>query len=238
MITNRAVRRVSRVVLGAATGGAAAWAVHLVETAGRAYTIVLVGSVAGALIGGAADFYRRSVRLTEVRLSVPQLSELTFVVNDETRKVSWQLFVESVTRISTQRMADDEGLIREALTSLHGLFATTREILRAASPSAAGEGVTVEYLAVNMLNRELRPFLSKWHPRLREYETAFPDAPESEWSEAAECRAQLAVVQANVREYVMNFARLAGVRDSALMLGGIVADEPGGEDPAAGRRGS
>ncbi|MEX1657113.1 hypothetical protein ABZ960_28720 [Streptomyces pseudovenezuelae] len=225
MITNRAMRRVSRVVVGAAVGGAAAWALRLLDAAGREYTFTFGGVVVGALLAGAADFYRRTVRLTEIRVSVPQLSELTFVVNDDTRQVSWQLFVESVTRISTQRLNDDDGLIREALTSLYGLFATTRDILRTARPSAGGNGITVEYLAVNLLNRELRPFLSKWHPRLRQYETAFPNAPEAEWADAAECRRHLALVQAHTREYVMGFARLAGVVDPELMLGGI--DVPG-----------
>jgi len=225
VIANRPARRVSRVLVGAVAGGAAAWALHLLHTAGREYTITVGGVVVGALLTGAADFYRRTVRLTEIRVSVPQLSELTFVVNDDARQVSWQLFVESVTRISTQRLNDDEGLIREALTSLYGLFATTRDILRTTRPSAGGNGITVEYLAVNLLNRELRPFLSKWHPRLREYETFFPDAPEAEWSDAAECRRHLALVQAHTREYVMGFARLAGVRDPELMMGGI--DTPG-----------
>lgn len=224
MITNRAVLRASRVVLGAATGGAAMWALYRIDTAGREYTLLSVGAVVGALLAGVADFYRRTVRLTEVRVSVPQLSELTFVVNDDTRQVSWQLFVESVTRISTQRLSDDEGLVREALTSLYGLFATTRDILRTTRPTVGGDGITVEYLAVNLLNRELRPFLSKWHPRLKAHENAFPDAPESEWPEAAECRAELAVVQAHTREYVMGFARLAGVRDPGLMVGGVAPD--------------
>jgi hypothetical protein len=221
VISRFAGSRVFRVVVAAIVGGGGTAALYVINRVGSGYAIALVGAVLGAVVAMGADFYRRTARLTEVRITVPQLSELTFVVNDDTQQVSWQLFVESVTRISTQRLDDDEGLIREALTSLYGLFATTRDILRAARPSARGQGITVEYLAVNLLNRELRPFLSKWHPRLKEFENAHPDLPESDWPHAAECRTELSRVQANTREYVLGFARLAGVRDPHLMLGGI-----------------
>ena len=71
-----------------------------------------------------------------------------------------------------------------------------------------------------MLNRELRPFLSKWHPRLREYEKAHPDAPESGWPGNDDCRAELRVVQIHLVEFALGFARLAGVRNarSAMAL--------------------
>jgi hypothetical protein len=220
MISRFAGRRAFRVVAAAVAGGGGTTALYVLNRVGSGYAFVLVGTVLGALVALGADFYRRTARLTEVRISVPQLSELTFVVNDDTQQVAWQLFVESVTRISTQQLDDDEGLIREALTSLYGLFATTRDILRAARPTARGEGITVEYLAVNLLNRELRPFLAKWHPRLREFENAHPDLPESAWPQAAACRSELSRVQANTREYVLGFARLAGVRDPELMMGG------------------
>jgi hypothetical protein len=223
MISRLAGGRVFRVVVAGIAGGGGTAALYVLNTVGSGYAIVLVGTVLGGLVAMGADFYWRTARLTEVRITIPQLSELTFVVNDDTQQVSWQLFVESVTRISTQRLDDDEGLIREALTSLYGLFATTRDILRAARPSARGEGITVEYLAVNLLNRELRPFLSKWHPRLREFESEHPELPESAWPHAAECRIELSRVQANTREYVLGFARLAGVRDPELMLGGTDA---------------
>ena len=136
-----------------------------------------VAGVAGILL---IQIYHRSARLTEVKVSVPQLSELTFVVNDEeSRNVARHLFVETVTRVSTQPLKDDEGVTREALTSLYSLFSITRDTLKSSRPSApATGGLTVEHLAITMLNQELRPFLSKWHPRLRAFEQAQPDATE------------------------------------------------------------
>lgn len=207
-------------VLGAAVGGGLAGAALFgLRGLDGLHAFGATGAVLGAVAALAAGLYRGTASLTEVRVTVPQLSELTFVVNDHTRTVSWQLFVESVTRISTQRLDDDEGYLREALTSLYGLFATTRDILKAARPTVDGDGVTVEYLAVNLLNRELRPFLSKWHLRLREFETAHPELGESDWPQASECRRELARLQDEVKEYVLGFARLAGIRDPHLMLG-------------------
>ena len=53
-----------------------------------------------------------------------------------------------------------------------------------------------------MLNNELRPFLSHWHPVLGQWEKEHPQLPESEWPQSAECRAQLIVVQQRLQAYV------------------------------------
>ncbi|MDQ8707113.1 hypothetical protein RCO28_32260 [Streptomyces sp. LHD-70] len=175
---------------------------------------VVAGGVVGAVTVLAVQWYRRLARLTEVKVTIPQLSELTFAVNNDSRQVAWRMFVETVTRVSTQPLTGDEGVVREALTSMYGLFATARETLAAARPSApVPGGQTVEYLAITMLNRELRPFLSQWHPRLREFERAHPDSPESDWPDNAACRAELQRVQHAIHDYAIGFARLAGVRE-------------------------
>ncbi|CAL9278960.1 MULTISPECIES: hypothetical protein [Streptomyces] len=233
---NAAGRRIGagqafRVGLSMMTGAVVGVCVYAISRTGGTFLFAITGGLAGALVAFGLDVYRRSARLTEVRVTVPQLSELTFVVNNDARQVAWQLFIESVTRVSVQRLNDDEGLLREAMTSLYGLFATTRETLKVSRPSTqVSAGLTVEALAVSFLNAELRPFLSKWHPRLLAFEEAHPDRPESEWSQAPECRADLRRVQDHSREYVLAFARLAGVRDAAAMLGTVA---PGPDDHAS-----
>ena len=165
----------------------------------------------------------RTARLTEVKVTVPQVSELTFVVNNDARQVAWKLYVEAVTRISTQPLGDEDGYIREALTSLYGLFATTRDTLKSSRPSVPVSGrKTVEYLTVTMLNHQLRPFLSKWHPQLREFEKACPDGPESAWPDNAACRAELYTVQANLFDYALGFADLAGVREARAAIASAI----------------
>ncbi|WP_142212517.1 transmembrane 9 family protein [Streptomyces sp. SLBN-118] len=203
------------VLIGAATGFALFGVTRL---SGRDLFVV-TGGIAGAASVLMFQVYGRAARLTEVTVTVPQFSQLTFMVNDESRQVAWRLFVETVTRVSTQPLKQDDGLVRETLTSLYGLFATTREALKAGRPSVPlSGGPTVEYLAITMLNRELRPFLSKWHPRLLAYEKAAPDGPESAWPDDADCRAELRTVQTNLRSYALGFARLAGVKEPQLLI--------------------
>lgn len=180
---------------------------------------ILTGGIAGAAAAVVLQVYRRAAHLVEVRVSIPQLSELKFLVNNDARQVAWKCFIETVTRVSTQPLEGDDGLIREALTSLYGLFTTIRQTLKESRPSLFVSGSqTVEYLAVTMLNRELRPFLSKWHPRLRAHEQTNKDGTELAWPEAAECRSELRSVQRNLRVYALGFARLANVRDAEEMI--------------------
>ncbi|CAG6392873.1 hypothetical protein SCOCK_190041 [Actinacidiphila cocklensis] len=60
-----------------------------------------------------------------------------------------------------------------------------------------------------------------------------PGLPESDWPDAARCRAGLAVVQAGSRAYALRFVRPAGVRDPEFTLGeggpstASVPDSPG-----------
>jgi hypothetical protein len=215
MIKSIMKKRIIRLAAAAIAGAAVGFVVYAVSRVTGRNLYIIIGAVAAAIVVLLSQWYRQTARLSEVKITVPSLSELTFVVNNEARQVAWQLYIETTTRVSTQPLLDADGFIREALTSLYGLFATTRDILKASRPSVPPSGEpTVEYLAVTMLNRELRPFLSKWHPGLREYEKSHPDAPEADWPENAACRRDLALVQAHLREFALSFARLANVRDA------------------------
>jgi hypothetical protein len=58
--------------------------------------------------------------------------------------------------------------MREAMNSLYSLFGSTREILRKAGPTVGASHDSVGGIAIAVLNKGLRPFLSKWHPLLQE----------------------------------------------------------------------
>src|SRR5437588_1457 len=79
-----------------------------------------------------------------------------------------------VTRVAVEPLKSNEGLIREALTSLHSLFAATREILKDAGPGVGASRGSVGGIAIRVLNYGLRPFLSKWHPILQTWELQRP----------------------------------------------------------------
>ncbi|HEV2373283.1 MAG TPA: hypothetical protein VGS19_14055 [Streptosporangiaceae bacterium] len=211
--------RAAQFVVAAIAGAVAGLVVYSISSLTGRNLFLITGCVAGVIAVLAIQFYRRAAQLTEVKVVIPQFSELTFVVNNEARQVAWKLFVETVTRVSTQPLDDDQGLIREALSSLYSLFGTTRKALKDSRPSIPVPGSqTVEHLAITMLNWELRPLLSVWHPRLHSFEQDHPGEPESTWSEAAACRAELRRTQERLREYARGFAQLAGVRNPEGMM--------------------
>jgi len=100
--------------------------------------------------------------------------EGTWKPTQKEREAAWELYVELVTRISVVELRDKEGILREALNSLYSIFGTTREILRKYGPEIAisrdGKSISFGELAISILNYQLRPLLSKWHPLLLDYE--------------------------------------------------------------------
>jgi hypothetical protein len=219
MIKSILNKRISQLVAAAAIGSIAGLATFTVSRVTGRNLYIIIGGIAGAAAVLVLQRLWRTAQLTEVKVTVPQVSELTFVVNNDARQVAWKLYVEAVTRISTQPLPDEEGFIRDALTSLYGLFSITRDTLKSSRPSAPVSGrQTVEHLAVTMLNHQLRPFLSKWHTRLREFEKAHPDGTESAWPHNGACRAELRTVQANLVGYALGFADLAGVREAKVTI--------------------
>ena len=110
-------------------------------------------------------------QLTEVSVSLPfGIGSATWVTDPTERRAAWELYVELVTRIAVQHLDSEAGLIREALNSLYNLFAPTRDILRKAGPNVGASKESVGGIAIAVLNNGLRPFLTKWHPLLHEWE--------------------------------------------------------------------
>ena len=158
----------------------------------------------------------------ELSFSIPGIGAIKgkWEPDHEEEKASWELYVELVTRIAVDEMRPDEGLLGEALTSLHSLFATTRSILRkhgASIAKAKGDGnYSFGYMAIGMLSGVLRPILAKWHPVLRAYESTrdnsvSPLKHESEWEHGDELRAALNEIRLELIEYANLFAEVAGV---------------------------
>jgi len=146
----------------------------------------------------------------------------TWEPNDDERKAAWELHVELVTRIAVVPLGTEEGLMREALTSMYSLFATTREILRRYGPDVAEPKPDGQYsfgvLAVAMLNYALRPTLARWHPALEDWEATRPTGRshgehERAWDRAQEFRAALDAARDVLAQYARLMADACGVPD-------------------------
>lgn len=140
--------------------------------------------------------------------------------DEKEQQAAWELYVELVTRIAVVQLKPGEGLLREALSSLHQIFGETREILRKYGPGIAqpkGEGdLSFGAIAVTVLNAALRPVLAKWHPLLMAYENTrqpeiSPVEHESAWTHDQEFRGVLAELQKTIEEYSVLLAKVAGV---------------------------
>jgi hypothetical protein len=157
---------------------------------------VVVGLLA-MLIWEAGKHLQSRFRVSSLTIKLP-LGEMKIEVAEGERQLLWRFFVELVTRIATQELASQEGIIREALSSLYGLFALARTELTAASPrvtSSPGEA-TVHSYVLKVLNDELRPFLTRWHPRLSAWERT--GMPEARWPLSKYCRQDLATTRGRV----------------------------------------
>lgn len=215
-----------RLALGLVVGAAVGLAIYQGSRLSGRNLFILCGATAGAVATIVVHGYSRTVRLTDITVSVPQFSELHFAVTKDSQQVAWKLFVEAVTRISIQPLDGGTGVVREALNSLYSLFAITRDTLKQSQPSRqTGKDPTVEHLAIAMLNAELRPFLSRWHPALLAWETTHPGQGERGWPQDAECRVELASMQQRLLGYGLSFGKLAGVPNAQQIVAGTVGPD-------------
>lgn len=118
------------------------------------------------------------------------------------RKAAWDLYVEMVTRITTQPLHPEQGEEKTALDSVYSLFQTTREILLKQGPDC----VVFAKIAIVILNQKVRPFTAKWHRK------NLAGAFEND-TDCTEFRQDLESLHEVLRAYMHTLAVIAGVED-------------------------
>lgn len=131
-----------------------------------------------------------------------------FAPRDADRAAAWELYIELLTRITTQYLPAVDGDEKTALDSVYAIFPVTREILRRQG-SGCGEFAK---LAIPVLNQIVRPFTAKWH-RLS-LVGAFQDQ-----RRCKEFRAELGALQQRLRNYTRALAAMAEVEDLTALEG-------------------
>jgi hypothetical protein len=155
--------------------------------------------------------------LKEVSISLPfGIGAAKWQADPTEQNAAWSLYVELVTRIAVQTLGVEQGLLREALNSLYTLFGTTREVLKSSGPKVGVSRHSVGGIAIAVLNNGLRPFMTRWHPALEEWEVQRPDnlskkVHEQKWSEAAKMRQELEKLRDDLEQYAIALAAIAGV---------------------------
>jgi hypothetical protein len=161
---------------------------------------------------------QKKIKATKLSIGLPfNLGQLEFEPDEFQQRAAWELYVELTTRVAVQPLGADEGKLREALTSFHNLFGVTREILRKAGPSVARGPNSFGIIAIEVLNKGIRPFLAKWHPLLLAYEQRRPsniDAVDYEraWDRVSELRKELEFVRQQMVIYAEVLEKIAGVQ--------------------------
>ena len=121
---------------------------------------------------------------------------------DPDKAAAWELYIELLTRITTQELAVDDGDEKTALDSIYSIFPITRLIIK-------GNGrdcIEFTKIAVVVLNQIIRPFTARWH-RVS-VSGGFDDA-----DTCVEFRSELQGLQVVLRRYTAMLADMAGVED-------------------------
>jgi len=138
-------------------------------------------------------FQKKTEELTD-----KELEDLT----ERNKDAAWAMYIQMLTRITTQPLPDEAGDEPPALDSCYSLFATTRDILT----EYGRESPEFSKLAVLILNQKVRPFTAKWH--VPSIEGAFEDT-----EKCTEFREDLKALQVILRGYMQALAALAGIED-------------------------
>lgn len=125
-----------------------------------------------------------------------------FNPTDPDKAAAWELYVELLTRVTTQNLPVEHGDEKTALDSVFAIFPLTREILRKHGPGSN----EFAKLAIPVLNQIIRPFTAKWHKL--SLAGAFADA-----ARCQEFRVELTTLQPKLRHYTQALAAMAGVED-------------------------
>ena len=177
-----------------------------------------------------------------VKLKLPFIGEVSgsWTPQQAEAKAAWELYVELATRISVVQLRRDEGLAREALSSLYTLFGTTREILRKygpeVSPPDGPDAITFGKLALTVLNVAVRPLLARWHPRLGSWEANRPDGVaaidhENAWEHIEELRAEIEAARMGLLQVAELLAKVSGaapLTPDSRLLGDLGKQRGGG----------
>lgn len=128
--------------------------------------------------------------------------EADISLKDADREAAWKLYVELLTRITTQALPTDSGDEESALKSIYSLFKTTRKVLK----EQGQDCVEFTKLAIIVLNQIVRPFTARWHPKMLAGDLQDPQ-------ECFVFRTELVKLQTDLRKYSSALADLAEVED-------------------------
>ncbi len=145
--------------------------------------------------------------MASLKIKAPFL-EMEWSPSEPDKNAAWELYIELLTRITTQSLVANHGDEQTALNSVYSLFPITRAIIK----ENGRECIEFTKLAVVVLNQKVRPFTAKWHKL--SIEQGFRDP-----GQCAQFREELQELQEVLRVYTKMLADMAGVEDLTELEG-------------------
>ncbi len=96
--------------------------------------------------------------MKSLKISTPFLN-MEWRPADADRNAAWDLYIELLTRITTQPLAEIDGDEQTALTSIYNIFSLTRNTIKTHGRDCS----EFTKIAIVILNQVIRPFTAKWH---------------------------------------------------------------------------
>lgn len=145
--------------------------------------------------------------MTSLKINPPFL-EMEWKPSNHDENAAWELYIELLTRITTQHLSPDHGDEETALKSVYSLFVLTREVIKRQGRHC----IEFTKIAIVILNQIVRPFTAKWHKL--SIAKAFDDP-----NQCKVFREELANLQTVLRKYTKMLADMAGVEDLTTLEG-------------------
>lgn len=144
--------------------------------------------------------------MTSLKIKTPFL-DMEWKPQDEDKNAAWELYIELLTRITTQPLDISHGDEETALKSIYAIFPLTREVIKRNGRHC----IEFTKIAIVVLNQVIRPFTAKWH-RLS-VQGAFSDQ-----NKCTEFRSELGLLQENLRIYTKMLGDMAGIEEDLTNL--------------------
>lgn len=139
--------------------------------------------------------------LTGLKVKTPIL-QMEWSPQEADKNAAWDMYIELLTRITTQPLLEEDGIEQTALASIYSIFGITREIIKKHGRDCVG----FARIAIIILNQVIRPFTAKWHKLSTE--DAF-----SHKSQRMAFRSELIQLQGKINNYCKMLSEIAGVED-------------------------
>lgn len=139
--------------------------------------------------------------MTSLKIKTPFL-DMEWKPQEADKAAAWDLYIELLTRITTQPLPKEHGDEQTALNSVFAIFGLTRDVLKKHGRDAQ----EFAKIAIVVLNQVIRPFTAKWHKL--SIEGAFNDPKTCD-----KFREELKKLQLVLGIYTKMLADMAGVED-------------------------